>query len=234
MTDVTNALIALKDGLTNLSISLENEKQQHKNLLKELNNYLQNSQQNIETNIEDFLKNIELSNLINATNQAQQNIDQQEQAIKFLSQKIENLGTLVDESILKVGEQHDKMLNDIKENSLDVRSEIIKAVSIDFKKDVISSFLIEIRESIDNFKNSVETKNNDTFKEIIGTYNHLIAQVKEVKDNHKVALVDFQNHVATFNKTMNESIAGVATAFSAVKQQCVNFTKSFLKKIKYC
>ena len=42
-------------------------------------------------------------------NQAQ-NIDQQEQTIKFLSQKIENLGTLVDESILKVGEQHDKML----------------------------------------------------------------------------------------------------------------------------
>ena len=232
MTDVTNALIALKDGLTNLSISLENEKQQHKNLLKELNNYLQNSQQNIETNIEDFLKNIELSNLINATNQAQQNIDQQEQAIKFLSQKIENLGTLVDESILKVGEQHDKMLNDIKENSLDVRSEIIKAVSIDFKKDVISSFLIEIRESIDNFKNSVETKNNDTFKEIIGTYNHLIAQVKEVKDNHKVALVDFQNHVATFNKTMNESIAGVATAFSAVKQQCVNFTKKLFEENK--
>ena len=71
-----------------------------------------------------------------------------------------------------------------------------------------------------------------TFKEIIGTYNHLIAQVKEVKDNHKVALVDFQNHVATFNKTMNESIAGVATAFSAVKQQCVNFTKKLFEENK--
>ena len=50
-------------------------------------------------------------------------------------------------------------------------AEIIKAVSIDFKKRRYFIILIEIRESIDNFKNSVETKNNDTFKEIIGTYN---------------------------------------------------------------
>ena len=32
MTDVTNALIALKDGLTNLSISLENENNNTKSI----------------------------------------------------------------------------------------------------------------------------------------------------------------------------------------------------------
>ena len=229
MTDVTNALIALKDLLQSLYASLNEEKKQHLILLKELNTYLKNSQDIVEHNIEEFLNKIEFSNLIQATNQAQANIEKQEQAIAFLSKSIEKLGNLVDASIIKIGEQHDKMINDIEENSDVVREKIIKTISADFKKDVISSFIFELEESIHQTTQSIRNSNNNALQNIKATYIELNKEVKTVKENHIISLHDFQNHVGLFNKNMNEAIKSIATAFADVEQKCISFTENLFE-----
>lgn len=229
MTDVTNALIALKDLLQSLYASLNEEKKQHLILLKELNTYLKNSQDIVEHNIEEFLNKIEFSNLIQATNQAQANIEKQEQAIAFLSKSIEKLGNLVDASIIKIGEQHDKMISDIEENSDVVREKIIKTISADFKKDVISSFIFELEESIHQTTQSIRNSNNNALQNIKATYIELNKEVKTVKENHIISLHDFQNHVALFNKNMNEAIKSIATAFADVEQKCISFTENLFE-----
>ena len=226
MTDVTNALIALKDLLQSLYASLNEEKKQHLILLKELNTYLKNSQDIVEHNIEEFLNKIEFSNLIQATNQAQANIEKQEQAIAFLSKSIEKLGNLVDASIIKIGEQHDKMISDIEENSDVVREKIIKTISADFKKDVISSFIFELEESIHQTTQSIRNSNNNALQNIKATYIELNKEVKTVKENHIISLHDFQNHVGLFNKNMNEAIKSIATAFADVEQKCISYTEN--------
>mgnify|MGYP003522813977 FL=1 len=229
MTDVTNALIALIDLLQSLYASLNEEKKQHLILLKELNNYLKNSQDIVEHNIEEFLNKIEFSNLIQATNQAQANIEKQEQAIAFLSKSIEKLGNLVDASIIKIGEQHDKMISDIEENSDVVREKIIKTISADFKKDVISSFIFELEESIHQTTQSIRNSNNNALQNIKATYIELNKEVKTVKENHIISLHDFQNHVGLFNKNMNEAIKSIATAFADVEQKCISFTENLFE-----
>lgn len=229
MTDVTNALIALKDLLQSLYASLNEEKKQHLILLKELNTYLKNSQYIVEHNIEEFLNKIEFSNLIQATNQAQANIEKQEQAIAFLSKSIEKLGNLVDASIIKIGEQHDKMISDIEENSDVVREKIIKTISADFKKDVISSFIFELEESIHQTTQSIRNSNNNALQNIKATYIELNKEVKTVKENHIISLHDFQNHVGLFNKNMNEAIKSIATAFADVEQKCISFTENLFE-----
>ena len=229
MTDVTNALIALKDLLQSLYASLNEEKKQHIILLKELNTYLKNSQDIVEHNIEEFLNKIEFSNLIQATNQAQANIEKQEQAIAFLSKSIEKLGNLVDASIIKIGEQHDKMISDIEENSDVVREKIIKTISADFKKDVISSFIFELEESIHQTTQSIRNSNNNALQNIKATYIELNKEVKTVKENHIISLHDFQNHVGLFNKNMNEAIKSIATAFADVEQKCISFTENLFE-----
>ena len=229
MTDVTNALIALKDLLQSLYASLNEEKKQHLILLKELNIYLKNSQDIVEHNIEEFLNKIEFSNLIQATNQAQANIEKQEQAIAFLSKSIEKLGNLVDASIIKIGEQHDKMISDIEENSDVVREKIIKTISADFKKDVISSFIFELEESIHQTTQSIRNSNNNALQNIKATYIELNKEVKTVKENHIISLHDFQNHVGLFNKNMNEAIKSIATAFADVEQKCISFTENLFE-----
>jgi hypothetical protein len=229
MTDVTNALIALKDLLQSLYASLNEEKKQHLILLKELNTYLKNSQDIVEHNIEEFLNKIEFSNLIQATNQAQANIEKQEQAIAFLSKSIEKLGNLVDASIIKIGEQHDKMISDIEENSDVVREKIIKTISADFKKDVISSFIFELEESIHQTTQSIRNSNNNALQNIKATYIELNKEVKTVKENHIISLHDFQNHVGLFNKNMNEAIKSIATAFADVEQKCISFTENLFE-----
>ena len=229
MTDVTNALIALKDLLQSLYASLNEEKKQHLILLKELNTYLKNSQDIVEHNIEEFLNKIEFRNLIQATNQAQANIEKQEQAIAFLSKSIEKLGNLVDASIIKIGEQHDKMISDIEENSDVVREKIIKTISADFKKDVISSFIFELEESIHQTTQSIRNSNNNALQNIKATYIELNKEVKTVKENHIISLHDFQNHVGLFNKNMNEAIKSIATAFADVEQKCISFTENLFE-----
>ena len=229
MTDVTNALIALKDLLQSLYASLNEEKKQHLILLKELNTYLKNSQDIVEHNIEEFLNKIEFSNLIQATNQDQANIEKQEQAIAFLSKSIEKLGNLVDASIIKIGEQHDKMISDIEENSDVVREKIIKTISADFKKDVISSFIFELEESIHQTTQSIRNSNNNALQNIKATYIELNKEVKTVKENHIISLHDFQNHVGLFNKNMNEAIKSIATAFADVEQKCISFTENLFE-----
>ena len=229
MTDVTNALIALKDLLQSLYASLNEEKKQHLILLKELNIYLKNSQDIVEHNIEEFLNKIEFSNLIQATNQAQANIEKQEQAIAFLSKSIEKLGNLVDASIIKIGEQHDKMISDIEENSDVVREKIIKTISADFKKDVISPFIFELKESIHQTTQSIRNSNNNALQNIKATYIELNKEVKTVKENHIISLHDFQNHVGLFNKNMNEAIKSIATAFADVEQKCISFTENLFE-----
>lgn len=229
MTDVTNALIALKDLLQSLYASLNEEKKQHLILLKELNTYLKNSQDIVEHNIEEFLNKIEFSNLIQATNQAQANIEKQEQAIAFLSKSIEKLWNLVDASIIKIGEQHDKMISDIEENSDVVREKIIKTISADFKKDVISSFIFELEESIHQTTQSIRNSNNNALQNIKATYIELNKEVKTVKENHIISLHDFQNHVGLFNKNMNEAIKSIATAFADVEQKCISFTENLFE-----
>ena len=229
MTDVTNALIALKDLLQSLYASLNEEKKQHLILLKELNTYLKNSQDIVEHNIEEFLNKIEFSNLIQATNQAQANIEKQEQAIAFLSKSIEKLGNLVDASIIKIGEQHDKMISDIEENSDVVREKIIKTISADFKKDVISSFIFELEESIHQTTQSIRNSNNNALQNIKATYIEINKEVKTVKENHIISLHDFQNHVGLFNKNMNEAIKSIATAFADVEQKCISFTENLFE-----
>jgi len=204
MTDVTNALIALKDLLQSLYASLNEEKKQHLILLKELNTYLKNSQDIVEHNIEEFLNKIEFSNLIQATNQAQANIEKQEQAIAFLSKSIEKLGNLVDASIIKIG-------------------------SADFKKDVISSFIFELEESIHQTTQSIRNSNNNALQNIKATYIELNKEVKTVKENHIISLHDFQNHVGLFNKNMNEAIKSIATAFADVEQKCISFTENLFE-----
>ena len=229
MTDVTNALIALKDLLQSLYASLNEEKKQHLILLKELNTYLKNSQDIVEHNIEEFLNKIEFSNLIQATNQAQANIEKQEQEIAFISKSIEKLGNLIDASIIKIGEQHDKMISDIEENSDVVREKIIKTISADFKKDVISSFIFELEESIHQTTQSIRNSNNNALQNIKATYIELNKEVKTVKENHIISLHDFQNHVGLFNKNMNEAIKSIATAFADVEQKCISFTENLFE-----
>lgn len=139
------------------------------------------------------------------------------------------MGNLVDASIIKIGEQHDKMISDIEENSDVVREKIIKTISADFKKDVISSFIFELEESIHQTTQSIRNSNNNALQNIKATYIELNKEVKTVKENHIISLHDFQNHVGLFNKNMNEAIKSIATAFADVEQKCISFTENLFE-----
>lgn len=221
--DVTNALVALKDLLQKLSASLNEEKKQHINLLKELNGYMINSQENIESNVENFLNNIEFSNLIDATNQAQNNIKKQEEIIQFLSQKMQKLTILVDSSITRIDEQHEKMINDIEKNSDDVRAKIVRTISADFKKDVISTLTLQ-------FERSIQESNENALKNIDLSYSNLVKKVEKIEKDHVISLKDFQNHVTAFNTNMTNAIRRVSTTFQEVEKECVNYTHKLVKE----
>ena len=97
--DISQTLSTMSSTLQILATSLETEKIQHLELLKNLNQHLINSQENIQGEVTDLISQIELTQLITTVNQSRQNLQKQQTNIQLLNTEITLMSKNVANSI---------------------------------------------------------------------------------------------------------------------------------------
>lgn len=208
----------MSDALQKLSMSLESEKQEHIELLKKLNEHLTNSQDMIEDNISDFIKRIDLTELLNTVNESKNNIQNQKENINKLNQEIESIYKNVKNSLGVLDEKTEYISKTIQNNSNLIQTEIIKNVSVSVKESITTHFLSQFNEQNKNLIARITEANEKAVNDSISIYSELTEGVHEIKSNHFKSLENFKEHVNAFNEEINSAIENIGSAFSEVKE----------------
>ncbi|WP_180060760.1 hypothetical protein, partial [Acinetobacter sp. YH12135] len=225
-----------------LSMSLESEKQEHIELLKKLNEHLTNSQDMIEDNISDFIKRIDLTELLNTVNESKNNIQNQKENINKLNQEIESIYKNVKNSLGVLDEKTEYISKTIQNNSNLIQTEIIKNVSVSVKESITTHFLSQFNEQNKNLIARITEANEKAVNNSISIYSELTEGVHEIKSNHFKSLENFKEHVNAFNEEINSAIENIGSAFSEVKENniksmndlynsCASFQNKVIEKI---
>lgn len=232
----------MSDALQKLSMSLESEKQEHIELLKKLNEHLTNSQDMIEDNISDFIKRIDLTELLNTVNESKNNIQNQKENINKLNQEIESIYKNVKNSLGVLDEKTEYISKTIQNNSNLIQTEIIKNVSVSVKESITTHFLSQFNEQNKNLIARITEANEKAVNDSISIYSELTEGVHEIKSNHFKSLENFKEHVNAFNEEINSAIENIGSAFSEVKENniksmndlynsCASFQNKVIEKI---
>ena len=239
---VSATLKTLLDTMQLLFQSLENEKQQHINLLKKLNSHVSNSQTEIKNDVLDFLNKIELQEFVSIVQDSKLNIENNQKSIVQLNAEIMQIKQAAKHSLAELEQQNLDISKKISGSSDKITSEIIKNVANDVKESVTQNFSLQFKEQNQTLILEAKKANSTVITNIIEIYNHLNEQVLSVTKDHRESLSQFKTDVSTFTESINIAINSVKDSFAEVEElnkdqmkqlyeSSLNFRKHVLNKI---
>ena len=239
---VSATLKTLLDTMQLLFQSLENEKQQHINLLKKLNSHVSNSQTEIKNDVLDFLNKIELQEFVSIVQDSKLNIENNQKSIVQLNAEIMQIKQAAKHSLAELEQQNLDISKKISGSSDKITSDIIKNVANDVKESVTQNFSLQFKEQNQTLILEAEKANSTAITNIIEIYNHLNEQVLSVTKDHRESLSQFKTDVSTFTESINIAINSVKDSFAEVEElnkdqmkqlyeSSLNFRKHVLDKI---
>ena len=134
--DISQTFSTMSSTLT----SLEIEKTQHLELLKNLNQHLIHSQENIQGEVTDLISQIELSELITTVNQSRQNLQKQQTNIQLLNTEIMLMSKSVANSIDLLEQKTILLTQKMDEGSQSIGAKLIQNISQDIKREITKQF----------------------------------------------------------------------------------------------
>lgn len=239
---VSATLKTLLDTMQLLFQSLENEKQQHIELLKKLNSHVSNSQTKIKNDFFDFLNKIELQEFVSIVQDSKLNIENNQKSILQLNAEIMQIRQTAKQSLAELEQQNLDLSKKISGSSDKITSDIIKNVANDVKESVTQNFSLQFKEQNQTLILEAEKANSTAITNIIEIYNHLNEQVLSVTKDHRESLSQFKTDVSTFTESINIAINSVKDSFAEVEElnkdqmkqlyeSSLNFRKHVLDKI---
>lgn len=239
---VSATLKTLLDTMQLLFQSLENEKQQHINLLKKLNSHVSNSQTEIKNDVLDFLNKIELQEFVSIVQDSKLNIENNQKSIVQLNAEIMQIKQAAKHSLAELEQQNLDISKKISDSSDKITSEIIKNVANDVKESVTQNFSLQFKEQNQTLILEAKKANSTVITNIIEIYNHLNKQVLSVTKDHRESLSQFKTDVSAFTESINIAINSVKDSFAEVEElnkdqmkqlyeSSLNFRKHVLNKI---
>lgn len=239
---VSATLKTLLDTMQLLFQSLENEKQQHINLLKKLNSHVSNSQTEIKNDVLDFLNKIELQEFVSIVQDSKLNIENIQKSIVQLNAEIMQIKQAAKHSLAELEQQNLDISKKISGSSDKITSEIIKNVANDVKESVTQNFSLQFKEQNQTLILEAKKANSTVITNIIEIYNHLNKQVLSVTKDHRESLSQFKTDVSAFTESINIAINSVKDSFAEVEElnkdqmkqlyeSSLNFRKHVLNKI---
>ena len=239
---VSATLKTLLDTMQLLFQSLENEKQQHINLLKKLNSHVSNSQTEIKNDVLDFLNKIELQEFVSIVQDSKLNIENNQKSILQLNAEIMQIRQTAKQSLAELEQQNLDIFKKISGSSDKITSEIIKNVANDVKESVTQNFSLQFKEQNQTLILEAKKANSTVITNIIEIYNHLNKQVLSVTKDHRESLSQFKTDVSAFTESINIAINSVKDSFAEVEElnkdqmkqlyeSSLNFRKHVLDKI---
>lgn len=239
---VSATLKTLLDTMQLLFQSLENEKQQHINLLKKLNSHVSNSQTEIKNDVLDFLNKIELQEFVSIVQDSKLNIENIQKSIVQLNAEIMQIKQAAKHSLAELEQQNLDLSKKISGSSDKITSEIIKNVANDVKESVTQNFSLQFKEQNQTLILEAKKANSTVITNIIEIYNHLNKQVLSVTKDHRESLSQFKTDVSAFTESINIAINSVKDSFAEVEElnkdqmkqlyeSSLNFRKHVLNKI---
>ena len=239
---VSATLKTLLDTMQLLFQSLENEKQQHINLLKKLNSHVSNSQTEIKNDVLDFLNKIELQEFVSIVQDSKLNIENIQKSIVQLNAEIMQIKQAAKHSLAELEQQNLDLSKKISGSSDKITSDIIKNVANDVKESVTQNFSLQFKEQNQTLILEAKKANSTVITNIIEIYNHLNKQVLSVTKDHRESLSQFKTDVSAFTESINIAINSVKDSFAEVEElnkdqmkqlyeSSLNFRKHVLNKI---
>jgi hypothetical protein len=239
---VSATLKTLLNTMQLLSESLENEKQQHIELLKKLNSHVSNSQTEIKNDFFDFLNKIELQEFVSIVQDSKLNIENNQKSILQLNAEIMQIRQTAKQSLAELEQQNLDIFKKISGSSDKITSEIIKNVANDVKESVTQNFSLQFKEQNQTLILEAKKANSTVITNIIEIYNHLNKQVLSVTKDHRESLSQFKTDVSAFTESINIAINSVKDSFAEVEElnkdqmkqlyeSSLNFRKHVLDKI---
>lgn len=239
---VSATLKTLLDTMQLLFQSLENEKQQHINLLKKLNSHVSNSQTEIKNDVLDFLNKIELQEFVSIVQDSKLNIENNQKSILQLNAEIMQIRQTAKQSLAELEQQNLDLSKKISGSSDKITSDIIKNVANDVKESVTQNFSLQFKEQNQTLILEAKKANSTVITNIIEIYNHLNKQVLSVTKDHRESLSQFKTDVSAFTESINIAINSVKDSFAEVEElnkdqmkqlyeSSLNFRKHVLDKI---
>ena len=239
---VSATLKTLLDTMQLLFQSLENEKQQHINLLKKLNSHVSNSQTEIKNDVLDFLNKIELQEFVSIVQDSKLNIENNQKSILQLNAEIMQIRQTAKQSLAELEQQNLDLSKKISGSSDKITSDIIKNVANDVKESVTQNFSLQFKEQNQTLILEAKKANSTVITNIIEIYNHLNKQVLSVTKDHRESLSQFKTDVSAFTESINIAINSVKDSFAEVEElnkdqmkqlyeSSLNFRKHVLNKI---
>ena len=239
---VSATLKTLLNTMRLLSESLENEKQQHINLLKKLNSHVSNSQTEIKNDVLDFLNKIELQEFVSIVQDSKLNIENNQKSILQLNAEIMQIRQTAKQSLAELEQQNLDLSKKISGSSDKITSDIIKNVANDVKESVTQNFSLQFKEQNQTLILEAKKANSTVITNIIEIYNHLNKQVLSVTKDHRESLSQFKTDVSAFTESINIAINSVKDSFAEVEElnkdqmkqlyeSSLNFRKHVLDKI---
>lgn len=239
---VSATLKTLLNTMQLLSESLENEKQQHIELLKKLNSHVSNSQTEIKNDVLDFLNKIELQEFVSIVQDSKLNIENNQKSILQLNAEIMQIRQTAKQSLAELEQQNLDLSKKISGSSDKITSDIIKNVANDVKESVTQNFSLQFKEQNQTLILEAKKANSTVITNIIEIYNHLNKQVLSVTKDHRESLSQFKTDVSAFTESINIAINSVKDSFAEVEElnkdqmkqlyeSSLNFRKHVLDKI---
>ena len=239
---VSATLKTLLNTMQLLSESLENEKQQHIELLKKLNSHVSNSQTEIKNDVLDFLNKIELQEFVSIVQDSKLNIENNQKSILQLNAEIMQIRQTAKQSLAELEQQNLDLSKKISGSSDKITSDIIKNVANDVKESVTQNFSLQFKEQNQTLILEAKKANSTVITNIIEIYNHLNKQVLSVTKDHRESLSQFKTDVSAFTESINIAINSVKDSFAEVEElnkdqmkqlyeSSLNFRKHVLNKI---
>ena len=239
---VSATLKTLLNTMQLLSESLENEKQQHIELLKKLNSHVSNSQTKIKNDFFDFLNKIELQEFVSIVQDSKLNIENNQKSILQLNAEIMQIRQTAKQSLAELEQQNLDLSKKISGSSDKITSDIIKNVANDVKESVTQNFSLQFKEQNQTLILEAKKANSTVITNIIEIYNHLNKQVLSVTKDHRESLSQFKTDVSAFTESINIAINSVKDSFAEVEElnkdqmkqlyeSSLNFRKHVLDKI---
>ena len=226
---VSATLKTLLNTMQLLSESLENEKQQHIELLKKLNSHVSNSQTEIKNDFFDFLNKIELQEFVSIVQDSKLNIENNQKSILQLNAEIMQIRQTAKQSLAELEQQNLDLSKKISGSSDKITSET-------------QNFSLQFKEQNQTLILDAKKANSTVITNIIEIYNHLNKQVLSVTKDHRESLSQFKTDVSAFTESINIAINSVKDSFAEVEElnkdqmkqlyeSSLNFRKHVLDKI---
>lgn len=239
---ISTTLATLSTTLQSLSLSLEDEKHKHIQLLKKLSEFLESSSETALSELTSFLKAINVDELATIVTNSKNICEQQQESIGVLSKKVIQLSSQLDESIQKLDEQSTLVIANVESNVQSIQAQIVELVSENLKKKIIEDFNSLFLKEQKHISANIKRINNETVNSIIKIYNDLLDESNKVKNKHVSSLDSFEENVTKFNLQLIQSVENIEKSFldvekitkknmSKLYESCFNFQDEVIKKI---